>query len=101
MDRPPVGSATGTQSVDRAAVLLSLVLQSPQPVAVGALALETGLPKSTVSRLLSSLARHGLVHRTGARGSFQPGPAILRYAHRGMVEPSLIALGQEAMDALS
>ena len=98
-DLAPVG--TGTQAVDRAAALLRLVLESKQPVAVGALAQEAGLPKSTASRLLASLARHGLVRRTGARGKVGPGPMILRFAHRGMVEPSLIAMAQEPMDALS
>jgi DNA-binding IclR family transcriptional regulator len=101
LDREVAPAATGTQAVDRAAALLRLVLESKQPVAVGALAQETGLPKSTASRLLASLARHGLVRRTGARGKVGPGPMILRFAHRGMVEPSLIALAQQPMDALS
>jgi IclR family acetate operon transcriptional repressor len=94
-------SSTGTQAIDRAAALLRLVLESEQPLGVGDLAREAGLPKSTASRLLSSLARHGLVHRAGARGKVQPGPAILRFAHRGMVESSLIELAKEPMEALS
>jgi IclR family transcriptional regulator, acetate operon repressor len=101
LDQNVAPAVTGTQAVDRAAALLRLVLESKQPVAVGSLAQEAGLPKSTASRLLSSLARHGLVRRTGARGKVGPGPMILRYAHRGMVEPSLIAMAQRPMDALS
>ncbi len=101
LDRQLEPVATGTQAVDRAAALLRLVLESKQPVAVGSLAQEAGLPKSTASRLLASLARHGLVRRTGARGKVGPGPMILRFAHRGMVEPSLIATAQAPMDALS
>jgi DNA-binding IclR family transcriptional regulator len=101
LDRQLEPVTTGTQAVDRAAALLRLVLESKQPVAVGSLAQEAGLPKSTASRLLASLARHGLVRRTGARGKVGPGPMILRFAHRGMVEPSLIATAQAPMDALS
>ena len=101
LDQKIAPAVTGTQAVDRAAALLRLVLESKQPVAVGLLAREAGLPKSTASRLLASLARHGLVRRTGARGKVGPGPMILRYAHRGMVEPSLIAMAQQPMEALS
>jgi IclR family acetate operon transcriptional repressor len=101
MDQKVSPSGLGTQAVDRAVALLRLVLESGQPLAVGALADQAGLPKSTASRLLSSLARHGLVHRAGARGKVQPGPVILRFAHRSMVEPNLIELAKEPMAAIS
>ena len=35
---------------------------------------------------MSALERHGLVHQSGERGMLEPGPAILRFAHRGAVE---------------
>jgi IclR family acetate operon transcriptional repressor len=93
---------TGTQAVDRAALLLRLVLESDQPLAVGTLAERAALPKSTASRLLSSLARHGLVRRAArGRGAVGPGPAILRIAYRAMVQPHLIELGREPMQVLS
>ena len=76
----------GTQAIDRAAQLLTLVLDSDEPLGVGDLALAAELPKSTASRLVSSLERHGLVRRNGARGKVQAGPAILRFAHRGIVD---------------
>ena len=91
----------GTQAIDRAAQLLTLVLDSEQPVGVGELAQAAELPKSTASRLVSSLERHGLVHRIGARGKVAPGPAILRFAHRGVIERNLVDLAQESLEALS
>jgi IclR family acetate operon transcriptional repressor len=91
----------GTQAIDRAAQLLTLVLDSDEPLGVGDLALAAELPKSTASRLVSSLERHGLVRRNGARGKVQAGPAILRFAHRGVVERNLVELAQAALDALS
>lgn len=95
------GAPQGTQAIDRAAQLLTLVLNSDEPVGVGDLARAAELPKSTASRLVSSLERHGLVRRNGARGKVQAGPAILRFAHRGVVERNLVELAQAPLDALA
>jgi IclR family acetate operon transcriptional repressor len=92
---------TGTQAIDRAAQLLTLVLDSDEPLGVGDLALAAELPKSTASRLVSSLERHGLVRRNGARGKVQAGPAILRFAHRGIVDRNLVELAQEPLEVLA
>jgi DNA-binding IclR family transcriptional regulator len=91
----------GTQAIDRAAQLLTLVLSSDEPLGVGDLALAAELPKSTASRLVSSLERHGLVRRNGARGKVQAGPAILRFAHRGVVDRNLVELARAPLDALA
>ena len=91
----------GTQAIDRAAQLLMLVLDSDVPLGVGDLALAAELPKSTASRLISSLERHGLVRRNGARGKVQAGPAILRFAHRGVVDRNLVELAQAPLDTLA
>jgi IclR family acetate operon transcriptional repressor len=91
----------GTQAIDRAAQLLTLVLDSDQPLGVGDLALAAELPKSTASRLVSSLERHGLVRRNGARGKVQAGPAILRFAHRGVVDRNLVELAQAPLEELA
>ena len=91
----------GTQAIDRAAQLLMLVLASDRPLGVGDLAHAAELPKSTASRLVSSLERHGLVRRNGARGKVQPGPAILRFAHRGVVDRNLVELAQGPLEALA
>jgi IclR family acetate operon transcriptional repressor len=91
----------GTQAIDRAAQLLTLVLDSDHPLGVSDLALAADLPKSTASRLVSSLERHGLVSRNGARGKVGPGPAILRFAHRGVIDRNLIELAQAPLEALA
>src|SRR3954453_10628799 len=92
---------TGTQAIDRAAQLLTLVLDSDEPLGVGDLALAAELPKSTASRLVSSLERHGLVRRNGAPGKGPARPAILRFAHRGIVDRSLVELAQEPLEVLA
>ncbi|MDQ3164427.1 MAG: helix-turn-helix domain-containing protein, partial [Actinomycetota bacterium] len=73
---------TGTQAIDRAAQLLVQVVEAEQPPTVGELAGSSGLPKSTVSRLLRALERNGLVQREGPRGGLRPGPVLVNLARR-------------------
>src|SRR5262245_28032634 len=67
-----VAPQTGTQAVDRAAELLALVVEAAAPRSFTALVEQTGLAKSTVSRLLQALERHRLVQRDRG-GAFRPG----------------------------
>jgi DNA-binding IclR family transcriptional regulator len=90
-------SAPGTQTIDRAAQLLTLVLEAERPRALTELADDAALPKSTASRLLGALERQGLIQQRGRRGSFEPGPVLRRYAHRGQ----LAELAQPHLEALS
>jgi DNA-binding IclR family transcriptional regulator len=89
--------AVGTQTIDRAAQLLTLVLEAEQPRALTELADDASLPKSTASRLLGALERQGLIQQRGRRGSFEPGPVLRRFAHRGQ----LVELAQPRLEALS
>jgi IclR family transcriptional regulator, acetate operon repressor len=95
------GPAAGTQSIDRASEMLACLLDSDGPMSLRELAEAADLPKSTASRLLSALERHGLVHQDGERGKLEPGPAILRFAHRGGVERHLIELAETALEAIA
>ena len=90
----------GTQAVDRAAALLVSVLAAPEPVSFASLATDSGLPKSTLSRLLSSLERNGLIER-GSDGSVVPGPRITDYALSIRPEDDLARLAQPALDRLA
>ena len=94
------GPAPGTQSIDRAGEMLARLLESEEPMSLRELAEAADLPKSTASRLLTALERHGLVHQAGERGKLEPGPAILRFAHRGVVERNLVELAQRPLEAL-
>lgn len=93
--------STGTQSIDRAARLLVRVVESDAPASVGELAVTTGLPKSTTSRLVGALERQGLVQRDGGRAHVRPGPVLLRFAHRGLADADLVALASDALDRLA
>lgn len=75
------GTASGTQSVDRAALLLSTVVRADEPLAFTDLAEECGLPRSTTSRLLTALERTDLLGRDGA-GNYVPGRLFALHAER-------------------
>ena len=95
-----MAAAAGTQSVDRASSLLVAVLDASEEVPFSELVATVGLPKSTVSRMLSSLEVHGLVRR-GSDASVRPGPVMTRYANSGrgdqllrVAQPHLERLGE-------
>ncbi|MEI2712456.1 MAG: IclR family transcriptional regulator [Nocardioides sp.] len=90
--------ATGTQAVDRAALLLSTVVDAEEPVGFSSLAEECGLPKSTTSRLLTALERTELVERTD-EGEYVAGPLFSRFAAR-RESPDLVRLAQPMMQNL-
>jgi DNA-binding IclR family transcriptional regulator len=91
---------TGTQSIDRAAELLVHVVESDAPMSVGDLTEASGLPKSTTSRLVSALERHGLVQRDGQGPALRPGPVLLRYALRRS-DADLVELAADVLDRLA
>jgi IclR family transcriptional regulator, acetate operon repressor len=72
---------TGTQAVDRAALLVDTVVRADEPLTFVDLQAETGLPKSTTSRLLTALERTGLLERTDD-GTWVAGRLFWLYATR-------------------
>ncbi len=94
-------ASPGTQSIDRGAQLLTLVLEADAPRPLGELAADAGLPKSTASRLLGALERNGLVEQEGLRGAFRAGPVMARYAGRGISARRLIEAAERPMAALA
>ena len=69
----------GTQAVDRAAALIDLVVRADEPLSFTELSEETGLARSTTSRLLAALERTELVERDAA-GGYVAGPLFALYA---------------------
>lgn len=74
-------ASNGTQAIDRAAELLSLIVQAEDPRTFSDLVEETELARSTASRVLNALERHQLVERD-SDGAFYPGPLFAVYAAR-------------------
>jgi len=94
-----VSSPNGTQAIDRAALLLTQVIQGAEPASFTELAASSGLAKSTTSRLLTALERHQLVRRD-PDGRFWPGELFVRYAWQGTADADLVAVAQPYLDQL-
>ncbi len=92
--------STGTQAIDRAAELLSLVVLADEKPAFGELVSDTGLAKSTASRLLQALERHRLVHRDD-EGGYAAGPLFALYASRHEPLDELVNLAGPTMQQLN
>jgi DNA-binding IclR family transcriptional regulator len=75
-------------------------MESSENLSVSQLARDADLPKSTASRLLGALERSGLVRRSES-GGLAPGPAIIRFAYRGISGADLVQLTTESLDRLA
>jgi DNA-binding IclR family transcriptional regulator len=105
MEAPAAGEAepmpaTGTQSIDRAAELLSRVVLAEAPPGFGDLVEDTGLAKSTASRLLQALERHRLVLRDEA-GGYAAGPLFALYASRREPLDEFIQLARPTLEKVN
>src|SRR5512133_114248 len=68
----PGGQPAGAPgAVEKSFVVLETVAAAPRPVGVSELSRQTGLPKSTVHRILAILVDFGLVRR--GEDGYQPG----------------------------
>ncbi len=75
------GAPGGTQAVDRAAALLTFVVEAEEAVTFAELSEASGLARSTTSRLLAALERTRLVERVDT-GEYIGGPLFALYATR-------------------
>src|SRR5918997_6634872 len=97
------------QSVQRAAALLKAFDGGPAEQGVTDLSRKVGLHKSTVSRLLATLEREGLVERVPGTEKYQLGFALLRLsgqvAHNGdlriAARPALMELAEQSRETIN
>lgn len=97
----PQAAPTGTQAIDRAGRLLTLVLEAEAGLTIGALSELAGLPKSTTSRLVRSLEHQGLIRRDATDGTVLAGPAIVAYARRVNRDTDLVSLARDLLEMLA
>lgn len=90
----------GTQSIDRAADILSMVVRSEEPVSYTEVVERSGLARSTVSRLLQALERNGLLERD-RDGRFRGGALFATYATRFDRVESLVAAAEPTLERVS
>ena len=89
----------GTQAVDRAAALISLVVRADEPLSFTELSDETGLARSTTSRLLAALERTELVERDPG-GGYVAGPLFALHAALHDPWPQIARLARPVLEAV-
>jgi DNA-binding IclR family transcriptional regulator len=92
-------TASGTKALDRAAALVSTVVQADEPLSFADLQEASGLAKSTTSRMLSALERGGLLERDDA-GSYVAGSLFWLYAARHDPWEELVRLARPTMELI-
>jgi IclR family transcriptional regulator, acetate operon repressor len=94
-----MSTAPGAQAVDRAAQLLTLVVQADEPISFTELVEDSGLTRSTTSRLLAALEANHLLERD-ARGAFSAGALFALYATLHDVSSQLARLADPILRAV-
>ena len=89
--------SSGTQALDRAVQLASMVVQADLPLSFAELQEATGLAKSTTSRLLAALERGDLLERDD-NGGYVAGSLFWLYAARHDPWEQLVQLARPAME---
>ena len=90
-------SSTGTQAIDRAMSLVAAVIKADEPLTFPELYDESGLAKSTASRLLAALERTELLERNGD-GGYVAGPLFWLYATRHDPWEELVRIAGPTME---
>ena len=97
----PGADDAAVRSVDRAAALLVCLADADGSASVTDLSHSLDLHKSTVSRLLSTLERRGLVEQDRESGHFRLGVGIIRLAQSAERTLDLRAIALPEMEALA
>lgn len=92
-------TSSGTQAVDRAIALLSIVVRADEPLTFADLQEAGGLAKSTTSRILTALERGALLERHGD-GSYVAGSLFSLYAARHDPWEELVRLARPTMERI-
>lgn len=99
MQQERIENGDGYQTVERAFELLESLAGGPRGVTE--LAVELGLEKSTVSRMLKTLAGLGYAVQPEKRGAYQLGPRVLYLADRYLDANRLIREARPVLERLA
>ena len=89
----------GTQAVDRAAALVDLVVRADEPLTFTEICDESGLARSTTSRLLAALERTELIERDAA-GGYVAGPLFALHAALHDPWPQIARLARPVLETV-
>jgi IclR family transcriptional regulator, acetate operon repressor len=89
------------QSVARAIRILELVSEHPGQLGVTELGRRVGVHKATAFRLVSTLARGGLVERDPVTGKYRPGFGLIRLATTAVADLDLVRQARPVLERLA
>jgi DNA-binding IclR family transcriptional regulator len=87
-------------AVDKAITILNCFSMDQPVLGVGAISQVTGFSPSTVSRLLSTMEKRGVVQKAGGYGQYQLGYQIDLWGQLSRAHNNLAAVARPAMEAL-
>ena len=96
-----MAESSSVQSLDRAFDLLELLCKSRNGMSIGALSAETGLHKSTVHRLLSSMCTRGYVQRDAVTSIYRAGMRLCELSSFIMDNLDVVERARLPMERLS
>lgn len=94
------GRPQSVQAIDRAVAIMSVFSRARPVAGLSDIAELTSLSRSTVHRILASLAVHGLVAQVPRSADYCLGPRLLGLAENARARLSLERVAQSAMTAL-
>ncbi|MET4574621.1 DNA-binding IclR family transcriptional regulator/sugar lactone lactonase YvrE [Stenotrophomonas rhizophila] len=105
-DGDPRFAIPGAQALSKGLSLLTLIADAPHPLPFGELCRYSGLPKSTLHRILQTLIEYRLVRTDEASQTYRLGTRLFEMAHqvwsdfdlRSAAEPELLRLREMAQE---
>ncbi len=105
-DGDPRFAIPGAQALSKGLSLLTLIADAPHPLPFGELCRYSGLPKSTLHRILQTLIEYRLVRVDDASQTYRLGTRLFEMAHRvwsdfdlrSAAEPELLRLRELAQE---
>lgn len=99
-DAEAAASTALVKSADRVLDLLELMAGTGRPMSHSELARRTGIPKSSLTQLLRTLAQRGYAEQSAAAPHFQLGERAYALARRGAHSRDLVMLGRPWLERL-
>ncbi len=95
------GGGTGVQSVGRALAILEMLAEGPAELGVSEIGRQLGVHKATASRLVATLADHGLVERSPVTDKIRLGFGIVHLAGVAMAGLDLVRQARRVLEDLA
>ncbi|QFQ88845.1 helix-turn-helix domain-containing protein [Paracoccus kondratievae] len=90
----------GAGALLKALDIIEFISKSPNPVGVGPIAAELGMPRPTVHRIVSALEERGFLQLDSASRGFRLGFHLFELAHKAWADVDLRALARDHLDRL-